>query len=493
MATLEERERIGRELHDDLGQVMGYMNVQAQTVRDLLEQAKESQARAVLNQLIEAAQQAHEDVRHYILGIRSQTRQGQLGEPTNFVEALHLYLVQVQERYGLTVSLSLPAELPSALVGPEVETQLLRIIQEALTNVRKHAGVDRARLLFTLHSDELQMVIADDGQGFETGERRHEIRGTRLEAGIPVLPAVNPQSPVASFVSPAALPHFGLDIMRERAASIGGEVEIRATPGVGIQVIVHLPRQLKLDETEVVRGLRVLLVDDHPLYLEGLRNLLSARGVQVVGMARDGLQAQQLERALHPDLILMDVEMPTCNGIAATRAIKAELPQIKIVMLTVAAEDETLFEALKEGAAGYLLKNLDSGEFFHLLREVMRGEIVLSPRLATQVLATFTQTDIAAANDIADPVAVDSTPLDAKPTPTEELLPTLTHRQQAVLKLVVQGLTNKEIAKELAITERTVKYHIGLILERLQLRSRYELARYAQEQGFTTKELLAGR
>ena len=193
-----------------------------------------------------------------------------------------------------------------------------------------------------------------------------------------------------------AMPHFCLAIMRERAASIGGEVEIRAAPGAGTQIIVRLPRQLNLDETAAVRGLRVLLVDDHPLYLEGLRNLLSARGMQIVGMARDGLQAQQLARALYPDLILMDVG-----------------------------------------------------------------------------------TD----NDPAQLAALDLTPPRAQPITTlAEELPILTHRQQAVLKLVVQGLTNKEIAKELSITERTVKYHIGLILERFQLRNRYELSHYAQEQ-----------
>ena len=482
MAALEERERIGRELHDDLGQIMGYMNVQAQTVRDLLEQRQETQARAVLNQLVTAAQEAHEDVRQYILGIRRQSRMGEADEPVGFVDGLRRYLAQLQERHGLTVHLSLPTELAATPVAPEVETQLLRIIQEALTNVRKHAGVNSARLLFTQHPDALQVVIADEGQGFETEDSRQEEKKTeekktedRRQEGESVV-----------------LPHFGLAIMQERAAGIGGEVEIRSTPGVGTQVIVHLPRQLKLEEGEGVRGLRVLLVDDHPLYLDGLRTMLAARGVQVVGMARDGLQAQQLAHTLYPDLILMDVEMPVCNGIEATRAIKMALPQIKIVMLTVAAEDATLFEALKLGASGYLLKNLDSGQFFHLLREVMRGETVLSPRLAMQVLATFAQ-DAPPPPEPEPPLIAPSEIEEAMLTAGKadsaaaDLLPTLTHRQQAVLRLVVQGLTNKEIAKELSITERTVKYHIGLILERLQLRSRYELARYAQEQGFTDK------
>ncbi len=110
--------------------------------------------------------------------------------------------------------------------------------------------------------------------------------------------------------------------------------------------------------------MKVLLVDDHALFLEGIRNLLLARGIEVVGTAGDGLQALERARALRPDVILMDVQMPRCDGLAATRLIKAELPDVKIVMLTVSEEDENLFEAVKSGASGYLLKSLDAHDIF---------------------------------------------------------------------------------------------------------------------------------
>jgi len=261
--------------------------------------------------------------------------------------------------------------------------------------------------------------------------------------------------------------------MRERAEAVGGSLEMRASPGEGTQVIVRLPRVLETSQEEAVRGLRVLLVDDHPLYLEGLRNLLSARGVQVIGMARDGLEAQELARKLRPDLILMDVEMPRCNGLEATRRIKAELSDIKIVMLTVAAEDEALFEALKNGASGYLLKSLNRTQFFYLLTEVMRGETVLSPTLAGRVLAAFKQ-----GGNIPDtqtePVSV--------PCAEAAIFSELTPRQAEILTLVAQGLTYKEIGAKIYISEAAVKYHMGQILERLQLRSRREAAMYAQKQ-----------
>src|SRR5512143_569564 len=108
--------------------------------------------------------------------------------------------------------------------------------------------------------------------------------------------------------------------------------------------------------------MRVLLVDDHALFLEGVRNLLTARGVTVVDTAADGLEALAKARALSPDIILMDIQMPRCDGLAATRLIKAELPETKIVMLTMSADDEDLFEAIKSGACGYLLKTLDTDE-----------------------------------------------------------------------------------------------------------------------------------
>jgi DNA-binding NarL/FixJ family response regulator len=339
---------------------------------------------------------------------------------------------------------------------PEIETQLLRIIQEALTNVRKHAGVDTARILFTFQPDEVQVIISDEGRGFNP----YLIPSTPAEGSESTL------SPEAAEVGPSqkAQGHFGLEIMRERAEAAGGSLDLRSSPGQGTQVIVHLPRVLERALEKEVSGLRVLLVDDHPLYLEGLRNMLSTRGLQVVGTAHDGLEAVDLAGQLRPDLILMDVEMPRCNGLEATRRIKAELPDAKIVILTVAAGDDTLLEALKSGAAGYLLKNLDSRQFFSLLTEVMRGETVLSPSLAARVLTEFSRPQTHSAGN------------------GNECESILTPRQQEVLELAADGLTNKEIAQKLHVSPATVKYHIAQILDRLQLTSRYELAHYARPQ-----------
>lgn len=213
---------------------------------------------------------------------------------------------------------------------------------------------------------------------------------------------------------------------------------------------------------------RVLLVDDHALFLDGLRNLLTAEGVDVVGVASDGLEALSMARALHPNVILMDVQMPRCDGLQATRMIKAEYPEIKIVMLSVSAEDDELFGAIQCGASGFLLKSENAKEFFHLLEKLSQGEVPLSRGLSARILAEFARrangkpkADRAAGGDMEG----------------------LTARQIEILTFAVQGLTYAQIGANLCISEHTVKYHMKQILDRLHLENRTQLIAYAHESG----------
>jgi DNA-binding NarL/FixJ family response regulator len=210
--------------------------------------------------------------------------------------------------------------------------------------------------------------------------------------------------------------------------------------------------------------MKTLLVDDHALFLDGLKNLLTLRGIEVVGTARDGMEALDKARTLHPQIILMDIQMPNLDGLAATRLIKAELPDVKIVMLTMSAEDADLFEAIKSGACGYLLKTHDVDEFFSLFLGLARGETPLSPGLAGRVLEEFARAS-AENKSIKHPEAE-----------TEVLSP----RQMQVLTLVAQGLTYKEVGAKLCLAERTIKYHIGEIIERLHLENRSQIIQYAR-------------
>src|SRR5437773_7123699 len=135
--------------------------------------------------------------------------------------------------------------------------------------------------------------------------------------------------------------------------------------------------------------MRILIADDHPLFRDGLRSLLEARGIDVVGEARNGREAVEQTKRLRPDVVLMDLNMPELGGLEATRLISAELPDVKVVVLTASEDDANLFEAIKSGAQGYIFKNLDSNEFFGLLECVARGEPALTPNLARKLLGAF--------------------------------------------------------------------------------------------------------
>jgi DNA-binding NarL/FixJ family response regulator len=210
--------------------------------------------------------------------------------------------------------------------------------------------------------------------------------------------------------------------------------------------------------------MRILLADDHVLFRDGIRSLLQARGVEVVGEASDGLEALEKTRKLRPDVILMDIRMPRCNGLEATRLIKAEFPQVKIVILTVSDEDHDLFEAIKSGAQGYLLKNLRAEEFFDLLESAARGEAPISRELAGKILEEFVRVH------------------GGRPS-RSSLEEELTDREKEVLQHVAAGATNREVAAALGISENTVKFHMKNILDKLHLRNRAEVVAYAARKG----------
>jgi len=211
--------------------------------------------------------------------------------------------------------------------------------------------------------------------------------------------------------------------------------------------------------------LRVLLVDDHALFREGLAMLLAGRSdIQVVGQAEDGQQGIEMTRALSPDVILMDIEMPHCNGLQATEAIKRERPDVHIIMLTVSDTEEHLFSAIKRGAEGYLLKNMDPPQLFAMLEGIRRGESPISGVLAAKLLREFRNPETTA-------------------TPESGLQEELTPRETEVLELLVTGANNREIAEKLDITENTVKIHLRNILEKLHLRNRIQAAVYAVRTG----------
>jgi len=210
---------------------------------------------------------------------------------------------------------------------------------------------------------------------------------------------------------------------------------------------------------------RILLSDDHALFREGLAGIINAQpDLQVVGEANDGLEAFVKAQELKPDLILMDVQMPGMDGLEATRQIKQVLPETVIVMLTVRDDDEKLFEALKNGAQGYLLKDIQSREMLAMLRSALKGEAALSSALAGRMLSEFRR-------------------LSKGGIPEQEDDSGLTEREQQVLLQASQGASDKEIAEALTISLNTVKTHVRNILAKLHVRTRREAARVARGRG----------
>ena len=211
-----------------------------------------------------------------------------------------------------------------------------------------------------------------------------------------------------------------------------------------------------------MKPIRVLLADDHSLFRKGLASLLSSdKGFKVVGEAQDGTEALNKAKDLKPDLILMDVYMPGGNGLEATRQIKEALPSVKVVILTVSEEDKNLFEAIKCGAHGYLLKKIEPRDLFEMLRGVFRGEAPISRATAAKILNEFAAQAHRATEEM----------------PEEKLTP----KEREVIEFLTKGWTNKEIGNKLGITENTVKNHLKNILDKLHLENRVQAATFALE------------
>jgi DNA-binding NarL/FixJ family response regulator len=215
--------------------------------------------------------------------------------------------------------------------------------------------------------------------------------------------------------------------------------------------------------------MRVLIADDHPLMVDGLCSLLEAYGIDVVGAVSDGQAAVEQALRLDLDLVLMDIRMPVCDGLEATRRIKAERPDLKILIITTSAEEEDLFEAIKSGACGYLLKITNGPAFIEALHGLEQGVPPFSPGLAERLLHEFARMSVAGEKVDGEKIC-------------------LSDRQVEVLRLVSAGLTYKEVGVKLSLSEVTVRYHMSEIMHRLHLENRSQVIAWAASHGLTQSQ-----
>ena len=429
--TREERTRLSREIHDTLGQSLASIVMQLETALD----GGHSPSAAEVETARELARRTLRDARRTIWDLRPAAL-----ESEGVVAALRREVGRYDES-PFEVSFQMEGEAPTGIDAHSEQT-LLRIVQEALSNIGRHARARQVSLLLEVDPFELRLWIADDGQGFDPSATR--------EAG------------------PSRMGGFGLTIMQERARLAGGQIVLRSALGAGTEIGVTLP--LHQDRSAVSNGaplevqtkvaregrIGVLIVDDHEVVRRGIRQMLERAGdVVVLGEAADGAEAVRMGRTLTPDVVLMDVQMPGIDGVTALRQLRALNLDMKVILLSVFLEDDQIFEGLRAGARGHLVKDIDRAELAAAIRTVHAGGSLIPPVVASRLIERL----------------------------DEETEPSLTVRELEVRKLLESGSRNKEIATELSVSLATVKYHVANLFQKLNAQSRTEAVRSARERG----------
>lgn len=474
-AMLEERNRLAREIHDTVAQSLAALILQLDTTQTLLQRGDLPTTAAMLAQAHGLAKSALEDTRRAIRGLAAATAQA-----LSSAQAIAQEAQQLEAESGIQTQFILTGE--EQVLTQDQRASLLRIVQEALNNTRKHARPQRVRVGLQFGPDEVMLLIEDDGMGFDANAAR----------------------------TPGPEGGYGLFGMEERAQLVGATLQIDSTPGWGTRIRVVLPYRpsssvaekrgqefverkidvrkiepdstdLKSTETQVVdapvippvaeaiprpaaTAIRVLIVDDHTLAREGIRGMLQmSADVVVVGEATDGAQAVEQALLLHPDVVLMDLQMPGVDGMEGLRRMRVRMPDVPVVILTTFQTEQQVMEALSAGARGFLLKDADPVELLAAVRAARRGETLLSP-FVTDHLVSLASGQTRAAGASRDPNE-------------------LNEREREVLQLLAQGARNKEIANALFIATKTVEYHLSNIFSKLGVSNRTEAARTAVERG----------
>ena len=418
----QEAERIGiaRDLHDEVGQVLTGVLLQLDSIAEAAPDHRED-----LDEAKSTVRRALDEVRR----ISSELRPEML-EHLGLVSAL----TDLTSTFGRVSNIQIERRFDQALpkLAPETELAIYRIAQESLTNIARHAQATHVTITLERAGDSVVLNVADDGRGFD---------GPPDE-------------------------HGGLRSMRERALLIEGALAIKPAPEGGVEVRLEVPAASAgsagggLMPIPVVT--RILVADDFPIVRSGLRKVLDAKhDLEVVAEAEDGHEAVEKAIAEDVDLVILDISMPRLTGIQAAAELQKRKPEIKTLMLSMHDSEQFLFEALKAGASGYVLKSGADTDIVDAVRAAMRGESFLYPSAVTSLVRDYVE----------------------RGGRGEEQFDVLTPRELEVLKLIAEAYTSKQIATELFISIKTVERHRQNILDKLGMRDRVELTRYAIRRG----------
>jgi DNA-binding NarL/FixJ family response regulator/signal transduction histidine kinase len=431
IGILEERNRLAREIHDTLAQSLTTLvldlSLHAGNVR---RQAPALETDA--NSMLDTARDALSEVRRSIWNLQPGALDGR-----SLAQAIDAELRGL-ERAGIAGVLEVRGQVRDLASG--VEAAVLRIAQEGLANVRKHSQAGQVVAALEYGDDDITLRVDDDGRGIASGSRR----ARTVEGG------------------------FGIASMRERVRLLGGDLRVARRAGGGTALLCVIPfdaSRATATTPSAATGVppatagprtRVVIADDHTLVRQGLRRLLEETGqVEIVGEATDGEAALEVVTREQPDILLLDIQMPKLGGLGVLEQLRAAstATPTRVLVMTTFAQDETVFQAVRLGARGYLLKDASAAELQAAIATVAGGGTLLTPAAAGLLAERLHRPDA------------------------------LTAREREVLGLVAEGLRNKEIAARLGASEKTVQFHIANLFGKLGAQSRTEAVRLARERG----------
>ena len=436
LAVVEERNRFAREIHDTLAQSLTGIVVQlglAMSWDNGDRQAGYPQIRSAQA----LAKETLDDARRSVWNLRPRSL-----EAASLSEAIRQEIARAEQE-GFHISLEVIGEPPESIERSN-ELAAFRIVQEALSNVRRHAGTSTAAVRISFGATDVLLQISDEGVGFD------------------------PTAPLGTLSSSGG--GFGLTSMQERARMADGSLEVHSGPDVGTRVEARIPYVTDEEDSQVQtspsdstprqqptsKKIGVLIVDDHPLVRQGIRSMLDGSDdFAVAGEAEDGEQALGLIETLKPEVVLMDIQMPVLDGVQAVRRLQELGLKTRVLLLSVYAKDDYIVEGLRAGARGYLLKDVGRDDLMKAIRTVHEGGSLLPPVTARRLIERL----------------------------SSEPGPQLTHREIDVLRLLSAGARNQEIAQRLTISVNTTKYHLENIYRKLGVQTRTEAARFARETG----------
>lgn len=444
----EERRQVAYGIHDGLGQMLTAASMHLEAFVGHRQPIQRSEVEEEFEKARRCLGDAVVEMRRMVSELGPL-----LSEDVGLVEASRRLLADMAERANWETEFD--GDVNGDRLDPMAETALYRIVQEALANAAKHADAAKVKVAFKRQNDTLALEVRDWGRGFDAN-------------GMPDRPERGR--------------YVGLVGMRERAALIGGEFSIESSPD-GTRVAVTVPvtstatasigkKKAEVAKmTEPKRGressrgeIAVLIADDHPMVREGLRSMLDAEDIEVIGEAANGAEAVERVQQLNPDVVLMDVRMPDMDGLAATEIVKQGRPETSVIVITSYESKDYLRRAIEVGAAGYLLKGMSRESLIEAIRLVRGGGSLIDARLLSELLKEM---------------GVEGSRFQG----AEGVLEALTPREQDVLQLLVRGLTNKEIASEMHYSVGTVKNVVQRVIGKLGVSDRTQAAVYAVRAG----------